>query len=107
LADTTDAVLITYLDGRALYINQSFGRFLGFTNLTKSSIDIYSLHGKKLLDHILGCASQGFPCDQEVYLTNLNGVECPFQLRCSPIADDSFEPQGVCWIYTNISEQKK
>lgn len=107
LENTVDQVLITRLDGKPIFINQSFGMFCGFTTETKKDIDVYALHQKDLVDRVLENAAQNLPHTEEIRLTNPAGEEYSFQLSCSPIEDESFEPQGVCWIYADLTLQKR
>lgn len=107
LENARDGVLITSLDGTPLFLNRAFGHFFGFTRETVSEINVFALHGQELVRDALACAADGLTCSHEVTLVGLNGVDCPFGLQCSPIEDDDFEPRGVCWLYADLSEQKR
>ncbi|EKD28214.1 MAG: diguanylate cyclase with PAS/PAC sensor [uncultured bacterium] len=108
---TSEAILITDLDGNNTYLNVSFGYLFGVTSKDMDAfnvLDMLNVSDNALSsDAIRINLSFEGNFEGEVCVRSKNGKSIPCFLRLSGILDENFNETGVLWIFTDITELKK
>ncbi len=105
--DSTEAILITDMTGKPLYLNQEFGFLFGYTLSMLSEFDINSILKKENeVKTILNSIKEEAEWKGETVADTING-RINFELRCSEIMNDEYIPVELLWIFSDITERKR
>lgn len=106
--DASDAIVITGLDGKVLYVNLAFGYTFQQTVESANEAGLDSIFVapeffRKTLEAVLAGDNQ----NTEVEMRCRDGAHSPFLFRATAIMGEELDTIGALFIFTDITERKR